>query len=132
MRYLKTYKIFEFSHEEIMDSHYGSNMMQECDSIIDDIKDMLLELKDIGLFITVGYTPMTLSYRENTPKIMAEVQGDSLLCSYNEDDIDSAFERIKEYTSSKGYVTGFGNWERETRDSNGRKNISVYQMLIQK
>jgi hypothetical protein len=132
MRYLKTYKIFEFSHEEIMDSHYGSNMMEECDSIIDDIKDMLLELKDIGLFITVGYTPMTLSYRENTPKIMAEVQGDSLLCSYNEDDIDSAFERIKEYTSSKGYVTGFGNWERETRDSSGRKNISVYQMLIQK
>jgi hypothetical protein len=129
MRYLKTYKIFEFSHEEIMDSHYGSNMMEECDSIIADIKDMLLELKDIGLFITVGYTPMTLSYRENTPKIMAEVQGDSLLCSYNEDDIDSAFERIKEYTSSKGYVTGFGTWEREVE--NGKK-MSVYQILIQK
>jgi hypothetical protein len=129
MRYLKTYKIFEFSHEEIMDSHYGSNVMEECDSIIADIKDMLLELKDIGLFITVGYTPMTLSYRENTPKIMAEVQGDSLLCSYNEDDIDSAFERIKEYTSSKGYVTGFGTWEREVE--NGKK-MSVYQILIQK
>jgi hypothetical protein len=132
MRYLKTYKIFETSHEEIMNSYYGYNVMEECDSIIADIKDMLLELKDIGLFITVGYTPMTLTYRDKTPKIMAEVQGDSLLCSYNEDDIDSAFERIKEYTSSKGYVTGFGNWERETRDSNGRKNISVYQMLIQK
>jgi hypothetical protein len=129
MRYLKTYKIFEFSHEEIMDSHYGSNVMEECDSIIADIKDMLLELKDIGLFITVGYTPMTISYRESTPKIMAEVQGDSLLCSYNEDDIDSAFERIKEYTSSKGYVTGFGTWEREVE--NGKK-MSVYQILIQK
>jgi hypothetical protein len=136
MRYLKTYKIFETSHEEIMNSYYGSNVMEECDSIIDDIKDMLLELKDIGLFITVGYTPMTLSYRDKTPKIMAEVQGDSLLCSYNEDDIDSAFERIKEYTSSKGYVTGFGTWEREllpfpATAGNG-KNISVYQMLIQK
>jgi len=129
MRYLKTYKIFEFSHEEIMDSHYGSNVMEECDSIIADIKDMLLELKDIGLFITVGYTPMTLSYREKTPKIMAEVQGDSLLCSDNKDDIDSAFERIKEYTSSKGYVTGFGTWEREA--GNG-KSMSVYQILIQK
>lgn len=129
MRYLKTYKIFETSHEEIMNSYYGSNVMEECDSIIADIKDMLLELKDIGLFITVGYTPMTLSYREKTPKIMAEIQGDSLLCSYNEDDIDSAFERIKEYTSSKGYATGFGTWERES--GNG-KNVSVYQMLIQK
>ena len=134
MRYLKTYKIFESSHEEIMNSYYGSNVMEECDSIIADIKDMLLELQDIGLFITVGYTPMTLSYRDKTPKIMAEVQGDSLLCSYNEDDIDSAFERIKEYTSSKGYATGFGTWEREWKNilnGNG-KNISVYQMLIQK
>ena len=129
MKHLKSYKIFESSHEEIMNSYYGSNVMEECDSIIDDIKDMLLELKDIGLFITVGYTPMTLSYRDKTPKIMAEVQGDSLLCSYNEDDIDSAFERIKEYTGSKGYATGFGTWEREA--GNG-KNISVYQMLIQK
>ena len=129
MKYLKTYKIFETSHEEIMNSYYGYNVMEECDSIIADIKDMLLELKDIGLFITVGYTPMTISYRERTPKIMAEVQGDSLLCSYNEDDIDSAFERIKEYTSSKGYVTGFGTWEREVE--NGKK-MSVYQILIQK
>jgi hypothetical protein len=129
MRYLKTYKIFETSHEEIMNSYYGYNVMEECDSIIADIKDMLLELKDIGLFITVGYTPMTLTYRDKTPKIMAEVQGDSLLCSYNEDDIDSAFERIKEYTSSKGYVTGFGTWEREVE--NGKK-MSVYQILIQK
>ena len=129
MRYLKTYKIFETSHEEIMNSYYGYNVMEECDSIIADIKDMLLELKDIGLFITVGYTPMTISYRESTPKIMAEVQGDSLLCSYNEDDIDSAFERIKEYTSSKGYATGFGTWEREVE--NGKK-MSVYQILIQK
>jgi hypothetical protein len=129
MRYLKTYKIFETSHEEIMNSYYGYNVMEECDSIIADIKDVLLELKDIGLFITVGYTPMTLTYRDKTPKIMAEVQGDSLLCSYNEDDIDSAFERIKEYTSSKGYATGFGTWEREVE--NGKK-MSVYQILIQK
>ena len=129
MRYLKTYKIFESSHEEIMNVRYGSDVVEECDSIIDDINDMILELKDIGLFVMVGYTPMTLTYRDKTPKIMVEIQGDSLLCSYNEDDIYSAFERIKEYTSSKGYVTGFGTWERET--SNGKK-MSVYQILIQK
>lgn len=129
MKYLKTYKIFEASHEEIMNSYYGSNVMEECDSIIDDIKDILLELNDIGLNTIVGYTPMTLTWVDKTPKLMVEVQGDSLLCSYNEDDIDSAFERIKEYTSSKGYATGFGTWEREA--GNG-KNISVYQMLIQK
>ncbi len=129
MKYLKSYKIFETSHEEIMNVHYGVDVMEECDSVIADIKDMLLELTDIGLMTVVGYTPMTLTWVDKTPKIMVEVQGDSLLCSYNEDDIDSTFERIKEYTSSKGYATGFGTWEREA--GNG-KNISVYQMLIQK
>ena len=129
MKHLKTYKIFEAYSIPMMRLKYGESVLSECDDMIDDIKDMLLELQDISLFITVGYTPMTLVYREKTPKIMAEVQGDSLLCSYNEDDIDSAFERIKEYTSSKGYVTGFGTWEREA--GNG-KNISVYQILIQK
>ena len=129
MKYLKSYKIFEASHEEIMNVRFGVDVMEECDSVIADIKDMLLELTDIGLMTVVGYTPMTLTWVDKTPKIMVEVQGDSLLCSYNEDDIDSAFERIKEYTSSKGYATGFGTWEREA--GNG-KNISVYQMLIQK
>ena len=129
MRHLKTYKIFEAYSIPMMRLKYGESVLSECDDMIDDIKDMVLELTDIGLFTTVGYTPMTLVYREKTPKIMAEVQGDSLLCSYNEDDIDSAFERIKEYTSSKGYVTGFGTWEREVE--NGKK-MSVYQILIQK
>ena len=129
MKHLKTYKIFEAYSIPMMRLKYGESVLSECDDMIDDIKDMVLELTDIGLFTTVGYTPMTLVYREKTPKIMAEVQGDSLLCSYNEDDIDSAFERIKEYTSSKGYVTGFGTWERE--GENG-KSMSVYQILIQK
>jgi hypothetical protein len=43
MRYLKTYKIFEASHEEIMSMIYGANVIKECDSLIDDIKDILLE-----------------------------------------------------------------------------------------
>jgi hypothetical protein len=64
---------------------------------------------------------------------MANLQGDSLLCSYNEDDIYSAFERIKEYVRSKGYVTGFSTWERDCfNEADKGKYISIYQMLIQK
>jgi hypothetical protein len=140
MRYLKTYKIFESSHEEIMSMVYGVNVIQECDSIIEDIKDILLELSDSGLFTMVGYTPMTLTYSDKTPKIMVEVQGDLELCESNEDDINSTFERIKDYVKSKGYPTGFGSWEREApnsfavidNQSIGRKRYKVYQMLIQK
>lgn len=133
MRYLKTYKIFEFSHEEIMDSHYGIDTMQECDSMIADIKDMLLELQDAGLNIIVGYTPMTLSYREKTPKIVVEIstyvgtwsagkflKGDT---DYTSEVRESA-ERVKDYARSKRYATGDGEWE--------NAGIMKYQMLIQK
>jgi len=150
MRYLKTYKIFESvddaykifetSHEEMMEVHFGVNVIKECDSIIADIKDMVLELSDIGLFTMVGYTPMTLTWVDKTPKIMVEVQGELGLCESNEDDINSTFERIKDYVRSKGYPTGFGYWEREApnsfavidNQSIGRKRYKVYQMLIQK
>ena len=129
MKHLKTYKIFEAYSIPMMRLKYGESVLSECDDMIADIKDMVLELTDIGLFTTVGYTPMTISCFDKTPKLMTEVQGDSLLCSYNEDDINSSFDRIEEYSSSKGYATGFGTWEREA--GNG-KSISVYQILIQK
>jgi hypothetical protein len=90
---------------------------------------MLLELQDIGLFTAVGYTRRTLAGMEDSPKIIAEAQGDSLFCSYNEKDIDSSFERIKNYTRSKGYVYGFGTNERY--NERGQK-VSVYRILIQK
>jgi hypothetical protein len=133
MKHLKPYKIFETSHEEIMYSYYGVNVMEECDSIIADIKDMLLDLTDVGLFTTVGYTPMTLTYREETPKIIVEIsayvgtwgagrflKGDTDYTS----EVKETAERIKVYVKSKGYVTGDGEWE-----NSGRK---VYQLLIQK
>ena len=129
MKHLKTYKIFESHSIPLMRFKYGESVLSECDNMIDDIKDMVLELSDIGLSTTVGYTPMTISCSDKTPKLIVEVQGDSLLCSYNEDDINSSFDRIKEYSSSKGYATGFGTWEREA--GNGKK-MSVYQILIQK
>jgi len=133
MRYLKTYKIFESSHEEIMDVRYGADTIKECDSLVEDIKDILLELGDSGLQTIVGYTPMTLTYRDKTPKIMVEIssyvgtwgagrflKGDT---DYTSEVMEVA-ERIKDYVKSKGYVIGDGKWE-----SNGRM---IYQMLIQK
>lgn len=124
MRYLKLYEEFDFF------SQYEDR--KECDVIIDDIKDMLLELNDAGLHTTVGYTPMTLTYQEKTPKMMVEVQGELGLCESNEDEINSAFERIKDYVESKGYVTKFGSWEREVSGAGGRKIYKTYQMLIEK
>jgi hypothetical protein len=133
MRYLKTYKIFEASHEEIMSINYGADTISECNSLIEDIKDMLLELTDVGIHTSVGYTPMTLTYAEKTPKIVVEIstyvgtwgggrflKGDTDYTS----EVKETIERIKEYVKSNGYITGEGEWE-----SNHRQ---VCQMLIQK
>jgi len=138
MRYFKTYKIFESSHEKIMNVRYGDDVLEECDSVIADIKDMLLELSDIGLFTTVGYTPMTLTCNEKTPKIIVEVQGELELCLSNEDDINSTFERVKDYVKSLGFVTGGGYWTRDNglrrgpNDEITSRSYKVYQILIQK
>lgn len=126
MRYLKTYKIFE----DFFSQYEGR---EECDSIIiPDIKDILLELADSGFDTMVGYTPMTLTYQEKTPKIMVEVQGELELCESSEDEINSTFDRIKDYVKTFGYVTGFGSWEREVNGLGGQKIYKVHQMLIQK
>jgi len=125
MKYLKSYKIFENFFSQFNDR-------EECDCIIDDIKDILLELSDSGLSTTVGYTPMTLSYQEKTPKMVVDIQGELGLCESNEDVINFAIDRIKDYVNSRGYVTGFGSWEREVNNNMGRKRYKVYQMLIQK
>jgi hypothetical protein len=124
MKYLKTYKIFETSHEEIMNVHYGVELIDQCDSIIEDIKDMLLELQDSGLDVTVGYTPMTLTYQEKTPKIWIQVSGEIELFDNNIADINTSFDRIKDYVKPFGFVTGQGVWE--------RYEYKIYQMLIQK
>jgi len=135
MKHLKTYKIFEKLERKMLASYYGIDVMEECDSTIADIKDMLLELSDIGLFTTVGYTPMTLAYVDKTPKIIVDVQGELELCLSNEDDINSTFERVKDYVKSLGFVTGGGSWERDNglrRGPNDTSTYKVYQILIQK
>lgn len=133
MKYLKSYKIFEASHEEIMALAYGTDVIEECETLIDDIKDILLDLQDSGLYTSVGYTPMTLTYQEKTPKIVVEIStyvgtwgGGRFLVGQTDytSDVRETIERIKEYVKSKGFVTGEGEWENNMR--------KIYQILIQK
>lgn len=130
--FCKIERISESHEMKIMKVKYGEQALRECDLIIDDIKDMLLELQDMGLSVGVSYTPMTLAGMEDSPKIRAEAQGDSAFCSRNKDEINSAFERIKEYARSKGYVTGFGTWERAFTKDHVIQKWLVYEILIQK
>lgn len=52
---------------------YDESILSECDRIIDDIKNILLELNDIGVSTMVSYSPMTKSCSEKKPKIIVEI-----------------------------------------------------------
>lgn len=52
MRYLKTYKVFE---SDDLRKYHGNKVIDECDEQISVIKDILLELSDIGYTCEVGY-----------------------------------------------------------------------------
>ena len=61
--------------------------------------------------------------------------GDLGLCLSNEDDINSSFERVKDYVKSLGFATGGGSWERDNgflRGPSDAVTYRVYQILIQK
>jgi hypothetical protein len=124
MRHLKTFESFEN-----LSLYYGESVIGEYDLIISEISDILLEISDLGLNVMVGYTPMTLAMREKEPIIFVDVQGDSLKCSYIEDDIKSVLDRIENFAEIKGLRCGFGSWERPV-DSG--KYVSVYQIYIGK
>ena len=114
----------ESAKTEIMKHKYSKEVLDECDSIIADIEDMVLEIKDAGLFTTVGYTPMTLVCREESPKIMVSIDGDTELFNSNLEEIKMSMDRIKEYVKTLGFSSGSGEWEKD--------DIKTYQILIQK
>lgn len=114
----------ESAKTEIMKHKYSKEVLDECDSIIADIEDMVLEIKDAGLFTTVGYTPMTLACREESPKILVSIDGDTESFNSNLEEIKMSMDRIREYVKKLGFSSGSGEWERDNR--------KTYQILIQK
>lgn len=135
MRYLKTYKLFESTEESInrewMIKKYGLETLEECDSIISDIKDMLLELDDLEIFTSIGYTPLTYMCVENKSKLFLNIKADSKLWESNSSLIDEVINTIKELIRSYGYVNG-SNIKKEERVGLIDIYEVEYQMLIQK
>jgi len=126
VKHLKTFESFEN-----LSLYYGESLVGEYDLVISEISDILLEISDLGLGLNVmvGYTPMTLAMREKDPVIFVSVQGDSLKCSYIEDDIKSVFDRIENFAEIKGLRCEFDSWE---RPADSGKYFSVYQIYIRK
>ena len=92
MRYLKTYKIFE-----------GVNQ----DEILDDIKDILLELEDAGYFILVNWTPLTLTGYSKQKEIFIQINKVNKPQFVKDETeleaLSSSLDRLKTYLMSSNY-----------------------------
>ncbi len=112
------------SSSELMLVKYGSSQIENCDEMIQDIKDMVLEFSDLGLDVTVGYSPLTIMIQETSPKIVVMVDARREIFDNYLEEIDDLDKRLKQYTKSKGFSTGSNVYPSGARNH--------YQMLIQK
>ena len=126
MKYLKRYN-----------ESYTKDIMDECDSVILDIKDMAYDLVDLGFNVKVDYSISTKKLLDKTPKIMVYIIGeDSLFNDENyANEVLSFIESIKRYVSDLGFSAG-GHFSTTTapvdNSFEGLTKWMTYTLAIQK
>jgi hypothetical protein len=122
----------ESIHREMMIKKYGLEEIEECDSVISDVKDMLLELNDLEIFTSIDYTPMTYMCIEQTsPKLFLNIKCDSKLWDSNDILINDLIDTVKNYLKSYRFCYGSNKKEEERVGLTDKYEVE-YQMLIQK
>lgn len=122
MKYLKTYESV-LSESQMIDK-YGQGALLECDSVIKDIKDFLLELSDVGFNVNVGYSDRTLTLNENRPVLSLAISGLLDLFEGNIDIYNEVVQTIKDYLNSNDYAFSDLNWDGSSERS--------FRMLFEK
>ena len=125
MKYLKTYN-----------ESYTKDVIDECDSVILDIKDMSYDLVDLGFDVKVDYSYSTKKLHDKNPKIMVAIIGENNLFDENYDDVVlPVIDSIKKYVSVLGFSTG-GHLSTTTAPADnsfdGLTEWMSYTLLIQK
>lgn len=113
MKYIKSYKIFE--NTDSLVNIFG-NIIHKINDDIQFIKDKCLELEDMGYYVSVNYTPITLAKAEHNidnslklPEFYLDIKkNESVYSFYGElgerrDIVDSIISEILEYMSENGY-----------------------------
>jgi hypothetical protein len=112
-------KINESSNTDNLILKYG-DVINKIDSDIEYIKDVLLSLEDLGFFVNVDYTPLTLAsanpnleYNSDVPEFYVNiVKPDSWIQFYDKtyplinkekEKIDSIIFQVLEYMNERGY-----------------------------
>lgn len=105
MKYIKSYKLFE-NTDSLVRTH--GDIIHKIDDDIQFIKDKCLELEDIGYFVSVNYTPMTLSGFSDIIFFLDIKKDKSMNSFYGElgerrDIVNSVISEVLEYLSDEGY-----------------------------
>jgi hypothetical protein len=107
MRYIKEYKLFESS---FMKSQYSEEEVKKTDEVIAILKDILLELSDIGYTTRVDYKILSPRLITNHPQIQINItktSEDRLLPLWNNEDdkieFDDVILRVLRYSIGEGY-----------------------------
>lgn len=149
MKYLRSYGLYqsgyvvktnestqEDTQRDLMTKKYGALALEECDSIISNIKDMLLELElelgEFGIFTAINYTPLTFACLESiSPKLFLQIKCDSQLWNSYRVVIDEVVETIKGLVKDYRYSQG-NAVKTEERVGLIDQYMNEYLMLIQK
>jgi hypothetical protein len=107
MRYLKSYQLFESSG---MKSLYEEEEVKKTDEVIADLKDILLELSDMGYATKVDYKVISSWKVNQHPEIQINITNpseDRYLPLWDNDDEKSEFDevilRVLRYVVGEGY-----------------------------
>lgn len=123
MKYLKTYESV-LSESQMIDK-YGQGALLECDSVIKDIKDFLLELSDVGFNVNVGYSDRTLTLNEKRPVLSLFISGPPDLFEGNIDIYNEVVQTIKDYLNSNDYAFSDLDWDGVTE----RRFIMLFEKI---
>lgn len=103
-------KTFENVSREIdiekLSKHYTSEKIDMCEDIIQNIKDILIDLKDssIEIFTYVDYTPFTWILKNENPEIFVDIQvkDSDMIDKKVKSEVEGTYNHILNYLNSSG------------------------------
>jgi hypothetical protein len=109
---------------------YGKDNLEECDSIMLDIKDLSYDLQDLGFEVKIDYSYSTRCVQDRTPKIEVNIIGEDSLFDENYSDVVlPVIGSIKKYVSGFGFSTG---GHLSDNSFAGFTKFMTYKLIIQK
>jgi hypothetical protein len=133
MKYLRSYnESYSGANDAGLVRLYGKENLEECDSLMLDIKDLSYDLLDLGFEVKIDYSHSTMFERDKNPKIEVNIFGrDKLFDETYSDVVLPVIDDIKRYVSNLGFEVKIGG---HLSDNSfvGFTKFMTYKLLIQK